>query len=210
MELAELLLGLLAVIAVVVALAPWTRVPHPILLVVIGIAIGLAPGLPRVELDPALTLLVFLPPLLYWPALHLPVREVRANLRPISLLAVGLVVVTMAGVTLLGHAVLGLSWAVAATLGAIVAPPDPVAAVAIAERLGLPQRIVTILEGEGPPPWSPTSSRSPPPSPAPSRWPGRAAGCSRPGSAGRWSGSRLAGAGTRCSGGSTSRRSRTW
>jgi CPA1 family monovalent cation:H+ antiporter len=149
MEPVELLLGLLAAIAVVVALAPWTRVPHPILLVVIGIGIGLVPGLPRVELDPDLTLLVFLPPLLYWAALHIPVREVRANLRPISLLAVGLVLVTMGSVAVLAHAAFRLPWAVAFTLGAIVAPPDPVAAVAIAERLGLSQRIVTILEGEG-------------------------------------------------------------
>jgi monovalent cation/hydrogen antiporter len=149
MERIELLLGLLAVVAVVVALAPWTRVPHPILLVVIGLAIGLVPGLPRVELDPGLTLAAFLPPLLYWAALHVPVQEVRANLRLISLLAIGLVVATMAAVAVLAHAAFGLPWAVTFTLGAIVAPPDPVAAVAIAERLGLPRRIVTILEGEG-------------------------------------------------------------
>jgi Na+/H+ antiporter len=145
----ELLLGLLAAMAVVVALAPWTRVPHPILLMIMGLGIALVPGLPSIELDPEATLLVFLPPLLYWAALHIPVHELRANLRPISLLAVGLVLATMAAVAVLGHTVFGLPWAVAAVLGAIVAPPDPVAAVAVSERLGLPRRLVTILQGEG-------------------------------------------------------------
>jgi monovalent cation/hydrogen antiporter len=149
METLELLIGMLAAIAVVVTLAERTSVPEPVLLVAAGLAVALVPGLPEVELDPELTLALFLPPLLYWAALHTNLRDLRRNLRPISLLAVGLVVVTTGAVAVFAHAALGLPWAVAVVLGAIVAPPDPVAAVAVAGRIGLPRRIVTILEGEG-------------------------------------------------------------
>jgi Na+/H+ antiporter len=149
METLELLIGLLAAVAVVVRLAGRTEIPEPVLLVLAGLAVALIPGLPEVELDPELTLALFLPPLLYWAALHTNLRDLRVNLRPIALLAVGLVLVTTAAVAALAHAVLGLPWAVAVVLGAVVSPPDPVAAVAVAGRLGLPRRIVTILEGEG-------------------------------------------------------------
>jgi monovalent cation/hydrogen antiporter len=149
METLELLLGLLAAVAVVVRLAGRSTVPEPVLLVLAGLAVALIPGLPEVELDPELTLALFLPPLLYWAALHSDLRDLRANLRPIALLAVGLVLVTTAVVAALAHTALGLPWAVAVVLGAIVSPPDPVAAVAVAGRLGLPRRLVTILEGEG-------------------------------------------------------------
>src|SRR5215211_4535500 len=149
METLELLVGLLAAVAVVVRLAGRTNIPEPVLLVVAGLAVALIPGLPEVELDPQLILALFLPPLLYWAALHTDPRDLRANLRPIALLAVGLVLATTAAVAWLGHAVLGLPWAVAVVLGAIVSPPDPVAAVAVAGRLGLPRRMVTILEAEG-------------------------------------------------------------
>jgi monovalent cation/hydrogen antiporter len=149
METLELLVGLLAAVAVVVRLAGRTAVPEPVLLVLAGLAVALIPGLPQVELDPELILALFLPPLLYWAALHTDLRDLRANLRPIALLAVGLVLVTTAAVAALANAVLGLPWAVAVALGAIVSPPDPVAAVAVANRLGLPRRLVTILEGEG-------------------------------------------------------------
>ena len=149
METLELLIGLLAAVAVVVRLAGRTAVPEPVLLVLAGLAVALIPGLPEVELEPDLILALFLPPLLYWAALHTDLQELRENLRPIALLAVGLVVVTTAAVAVLGHSVLGLPWAVAVVLGAIVSPPDPVAATAVAGRLGLPRRMVTILEGEG-------------------------------------------------------------
>src|SRR5918999_4247117 len=149
METLELLVALLAAVAVVVRLAGRTLIPEPVLLVLAGLAVALIPGLPQVELDPELILALFLPPLLYWAALHTDLRELRANLRPIALLAVGLVLVTTAAVAALAHAMLGLPWAVAVVLGAVVSPPDPVAATAVAGRLGLPRRIVTILEGEG-------------------------------------------------------------
>jgi monovalent cation/hydrogen antiporter len=149
METLELLVGLLAAVAVVVRLAGRTAIPEPVLLVLAGLAVALIPGLPQVELDPDLTLALFLPPLLYWAALHTDLQELRGNLRPIGLLAVGLVLVTTAAVAVLGHTALGLPWAVAVVLGAIVSPPDPVAATAVAGRLGLPRRMVAILEGEG-------------------------------------------------------------
>ena len=149
METLELLIGLLAAVAVVVRLAGRTPIPEPVLLLLAGLAVALIPGLPEVELDPELTLALFLPPLLYWAALHIDLRQLRANLRPIGLLAVGLVLVTTAAVALLAHSVLGMPWAVAVVLGAIVSPPDPVAATAVAGRLGLPRRMVSILEGEG-------------------------------------------------------------
>ena len=149
MEKLELLIGMLAAIAVVVTLAERTPIPEPVLLVAAGLAVAMVPGLPEVELDPELTLALFLPPLLYWAALHTNVADLRRELRAISLLAVGLVVVTTATVAVFAHAVFGMPWAVAAVLGAIVAPPDPVAAVAVGKRLRLPRRLVTILEGEG-------------------------------------------------------------
>src|SRR5215211_5987348 len=131
METLELLIGLLAAVAVVVRLAGRTAVPEPVLLVLAGLAVALIPGLPEVELEPDLILALFLPPLLYWAALHTDLRDLRDNLRPIALLAVGLVLVTTAAVAVLGHEVLGLPWAVAVMLGAIVSPPDPVAAAAV-------------------------------------------------------------------------------
>ncbi|MFL6191889.1 MAG: cation:proton antiporter [Actinomycetes bacterium] len=128
METLELLVGLLAAVAVAVRLAGRTAIPEPVLLVPAGLAVALIPGLPTVELDPQLTLALFLPPLLYWAALHTDLTDLRRNLRPIAPLAVGLVLATTAAVAVLGQAVLGLPLAVAVVLGAVVSPPDPVAA----------------------------------------------------------------------------------
>jgi len=142
--------GLFVVIVVIATLARRVGLPYPILLVAGGVAIALVPFLPNVTLDPDLVLVLFLPPLLYSAAIRMPPRELRATWRPVLLLAVGLVVVTMTAVAVVAHAVIpGVTWPVGFALGAIVSPPDPVAATAIAERLGLPQRIVTILEAEG-------------------------------------------------------------
>jgi CPA1 family monovalent cation:H+ antiporter len=150
MDAVEVVFGLFIVLAAIATLAQWIEVPYPILLVIGGLVIGLIPGLPRVEVDPDLVLLIFLPPLLYAATLAMHHRELRENLQPISLLALGLVLFTMAAVALVAHfSIRGLSWAAGFALGAIVSPPDPVAAVAIARRLGLPRRLVTILEGEG-------------------------------------------------------------
>ena len=143
------LLAVLLSAAVLLVLAYQTSIPYPILLVIGGAGIGFIPGLPAVELPPEAVLVIFLPPLLYSAAFFSSLRDLRDNKRPIGLLAVGLVVMTTLGIGVVAHAVVDdLSWAAAFTLGAIVAPTDPVAATAIASRSGAPRRIVTILEGE--------------------------------------------------------------
>ncbi len=146
-----LLLGfaLVAVTAAAAASARRLHVPHSILLVLVGTALAFVPGLPRVALDPELVLLLFLPPLLYSSGVGMSWRGFLANLRPIMLLAVGCVLFTAAAVAAAGHWLLGLPWAVGFVLGAVVSPPDAVAPMAIARRLAVPQRLLTVLEGEG-------------------------------------------------------------
>jgi monovalent cation/hydrogen antiporter len=141
-------LGLLAAIATLLALAPVLRIPYPILLVLGGLAIGVLPGMPTVELNPQLIFFGVLPPLLYGAAFFTSLRDLRAQARPIGLLAVGLVLITTVGVAALAHELIGLPWASAFVLGAIVSPTDPIAATAIARRLGVPRKLVTIVEGE--------------------------------------------------------------
>ena len=146
------LLEVVALIAVVVVGAAAARrfgLLAPILLVLAGLAASLVPGVPAVELDPELVLVGVLPPLVYVAALETSVPAFRFNLRPILLLAVGLVVATGLVVGFALSAVLpGVPLAACLALGAIVAPPDAVAATAVARRIGLPGRVVTILEGE--------------------------------------------------------------
>lgn len=145
----ELVLVLLAIITFLAAMAERTSIPYPIFLVVGGLALGLVPGMPSIELDPDMVFLLFLPPILFSAAYSTSWRDFRANKRPIGLLAVGCVLFTMVAVAVVAHAVIAeLSWSAAFVLGAIVAPPDAVAATAIFERLGVPRRLVTILEGE--------------------------------------------------------------
>ena len=144
----EIIVGLLVAVAALATLAARLGVPYPILLVLGGSMLGFVPGLPRVKLDPELVFLLFLPPLLYVSALFTSWRDFRADVRAISLLAVGLVLMTTFVVAAVVHAVVGLPWAAAFVLGAIVSPTDAVAATAVAQRLGVPRRIVTILEGE--------------------------------------------------------------
>ena len=144
----EIIIGLLVVVAVLATLATRLKVPYPILLVLGGSALGVIPGLPEVKLDPELVFLLFLPPLLYVSALFTSWRDFRTNLRAISLLAVGLVLMTTFVVAAVVHAITPLPWAAAFVLGAIVSPTDAIAATTVAQRLGVPRRIVTILEGE--------------------------------------------------------------
>ncbi len=143
--------ALFTILATVVALliaAQWSRIPYPILMVLGGLALALVPEIPEVELDPDLVLLILLPPLLYAAAFFTPLRELRRNVRPVGLLAIGLVLATMVVVAAVAHWALDFGWAAAFVLGAIVSPTDPVAATSIARRLGVPGRIVTIVEGE--------------------------------------------------------------
>ena len=120
--------------------------PYPVLLVVGGLFLGLIPGVPNIELRPELVLLLFLPPLLYWDSLNTSLRDFRANLRSISLLAIGLVIATTCTVAVVAHTLVGLSWSTAFVLGAIVSPTDTVAASAIAQRLALPRQLTTVLK----------------------------------------------------------------
>ncbi len=138
---------LIAVTALLVG-AYRTRVPYPILLVAGSALIALFPGMPKVEVDPSIILVIVLPPLLYSSAFFTSLHDLRSNIEPIGLLAIGLVVVTTLAVGVVAHAIVGLSWGVAFVLGAVVSPTDPVAATAIAGRLGAPQRYVAIVEGE--------------------------------------------------------------
>lgn len=140
--------GLLVAVAALAVVARLVRVPYPILLTIGGLAIGFVPGFPDIELDPDLVLLVFLPPLLYAAAFFSNLRELRANARQIGLLAIGLVVVTTLAVATVAHYAIGLEWSVAFVLGAIVSPTDAVAPATILRRLGVPRRVVTIVEGE--------------------------------------------------------------
>ena len=142
------LLALLVSVGALLVLSPTLRVPLPILLVLGGVVMSFIPGLPHVALPPDVVLVAVLPPLLYSGAFFTSLRDLRANRRPISLLAFGLVGTTMAAVAFVAHEWIGLPWAVAFTLGAIVSPTDALAATEITRRLGAPRRIVSIIEGE--------------------------------------------------------------
>jgi len=144
-----LLLFLLIAVAALTWLARVLDVPYPILLVVGGSVIGFVPGVPDVELEPDLVLLIFLPPLLFHAAYFASARELRANARGISLNACVLVLLTMSAVAVVMHAVVPeLPWAAAFAFGAIVSPTDPLAAITIARRLGVPRRLIVLIEGE--------------------------------------------------------------
>src|SRR6202049_1372034 len=145
----QTLLLLLAVLVVVAIVARRLNTAPSILLVIAGVGIALVPGLPRIELAPEFVLLVILPPLIYSAGVSMSWREFRFNLRPIALLAFGCVVFTTFAVAGAMHWLLGWQWGVAFLLGAIVAPPDVVAPLSIARRLGLPRRTLVVLEGEG-------------------------------------------------------------
>jgi len=142
------LLVLLVVAAALLILAGPLRIPYPILLVLGGLLVGFAPGLPEVTMPPEVVLIGVLPPLLYSAAYSTGLRELRRNLRPISLLAFALVGATTAAVAVTAHVVAGLGWAESFVLGAVVSPTDPIAATAIGRRLGVPRRLVDIVEGE--------------------------------------------------------------
>src|ERR687894_2849821 len=144
----ESLIFLLAAAALLAQLARVLKVPYPILLVIGGLALGFVPGLHDVEIPPEVIFLVFLPPLLNSAAFASSPLDLRAHFRPIALLAVGLVLATMGTVAVIAHALIGMPWAAAFVLGAILAPTDPVAAEAIFGRLGVPERVGTVVGGE--------------------------------------------------------------
>ena len=145
----QIFLILLAVLAGTALLARRINVAPAILLMLTGIALAFVPGMPAVELPPELVLLVVLPPLIYSASVAMSWREFKSNLRPIILLSVGCVIFTAFTVAAATHYLIGLPWSVGFLLGAIVAPPDVVAPLAIARKLGMPRRILVVLEGEG-------------------------------------------------------------
>ena len=142
------LLALLVAAAALLLAADRLSVPYPILLVLGGLLLGFIPGVPAITLPPDAVLIGILPPLLYSAAYNTGLRELRRNLRAISLLAIGLVILTTVAVAAVAHYVIGLSWSAGFVLGAVVSPTDPLAATTIAHRLGVPRRAVAIVEGE--------------------------------------------------------------
>lgn len=147
----EIALTLVTLIAIAIAgsvIAERYTVSTPLLLIVLGGAASYVPVVPEFELTPTIVLVGLLPPLLYASAIQTSLIDFTTNRRPIALLSIGLVVFTVGGVGAVVHALLPVSWPVAFALGAVVAPPDAVAASAVARRVGMPRRVVTILEGE--------------------------------------------------------------
>ena len=145
----QIFLILLGVLAGTALLARRVHIAPAILLLVAGIVLAFVPGMPRLELPPELVLLLVLPPLIYSASVAMSWREFKFNLRPIILFAVGGVIFTAFAVAAATHYLIGLPWATGFLLGAIVSPPDVVAPLAIARKLGLPRRILVVLEGEG-------------------------------------------------------------
>lgn len=140
--------GLVIAVALLSVAARRLGVASSIVLLMAGVAASFVPGAPAVALDPDIVLLVLLPPLLYSAGVNMSWRGFRANIRPILLLAVGCVLFTAAAVATVAHYVLAVPWAVGFVLGAIISPPDAVAPMAIMRRLGMPRRLLTVLEGE--------------------------------------------------------------
>ena len=145
----ELVLGLFVVIVALAYLARRVGVAYPILLVLGGLVLGYAPGVPQIELEPDVVFLLLLPPILFGAAYSTPIRDFKANARPIALLAIGLVLFTTVVVGSVAYMLVpSMGLAAAFALGAIVAPTDPLAAMEVGRRVGLPRLIATILEGE--------------------------------------------------------------
>jgi monovalent cation/hydrogen antiporter len=146
----ELVLLLLAVSAGLRLVAERLAIPYAAVLVVGGLSLAFVPGLPQVTLPPDVLFLVFIPPLLYAGSINFPLRDIRRQIGPIVRLSVVMVLVSTAAVAVVAHALHpSFTWAAAITLGAIIAPPDPVAVLSIMRSLRIPRDLISILEGEG-------------------------------------------------------------
>lgn len=149
MEKFSIVIFILAVLVSLSALIEKIRIPHPVFFVVAGLAIGFIPVLPSLILDPEVVFVIFLPPLLYDAAFRTSWHDFKSNIRPITTLAVSLVFFTTISVAIVAHYFIpGFTWPLAFLLGAIISPPDAVAATGIIKGLGLNKRVITILEGE--------------------------------------------------------------
>src|SRR5919201_3604939 len=143
------LLALLLALAAMLIAAPIARLPFPVLMVLGGLALGFVPGIPMIQLPPDVVLVAVLPPLIYYSAYSTSLRDLRQNARAISLLSIALVIATTCAVAVVAHMWIDhFSWSAAFVLGAVVSPTDPLAATKIAHRLGVPHRIVAVIEGE--------------------------------------------------------------
>jgi Na+/H+ antiporter, bacterial form len=149
MHQAETLVFLVVLMTALVVISRKLEIPYPVLLVLGGLVISFIPGLPALRLQPDFVFYICLPLLIFPAALFTSWRDFRRNLRPILLLAIGLVLLTMAAVAIAAHLIVpGLPWAAAFALGAIVSPPDAIAAEAVMRRVSVPTRIESIVEGE--------------------------------------------------------------
>lgn len=149
MENITIIIILLFGVAFLGILSNWFGFPFPIVLVLSGVVISVIPGLPVIALSPDIVFIIFLPPLLYNAAWNTSWRDFKANLRPIGLAAIGLVLFTTLTVAVVAHMLIpDVSWPLAFLIGAIVSPPDAIAATSVTKGLGLHPRLITILEGE--------------------------------------------------------------
>lgn len=149
MENYTIVLIIMAIMIIVSAIADKIKFPVPLLLLIVGIAIGFVPAMPEIEINPEIIMLLFLPPLLYDAAFNISFKEFRSNLNTIGTLATGLVFITTAGIATVAYYVIpDMTWPLAFVLGAILSATDAVAAIGITKGLGLPHKTVTILEGE--------------------------------------------------------------
>src|SRR5436305_908094 len=139
MYIIEIVLALLLAVTLLVMLARQISIPYPVLLVLGGLALSFVPGIPQIEVEPGVIFLLFLPPIIQSAAYFTPIRDFRANIRSISLLAVGLPIFSMIVVAVVAHWLIeGMTWPVAFVLGAIVSPSDAIATTSIAQSLALP------------------------------------------------------------------------
>lgn len=148
MDVLSAVLAIVVAIALLYEVARRVGIPYPSLFVLGGLALAFVPGVPKLELEPELVLLAFLPPLLFEAAVATPVRDLKTDVWPIARLSVILVLLTMVAVALVGHFVIGLEWAAAFTLGAILGPTDAIAATSVFRRIGIPRRAAALIEGE--------------------------------------------------------------
>jgi len=131
------------------AVAGKTKIPYPVLLVIVGMAVGFVPALPKLELNPEIVFLIFLPPMLYDAAYNISPKEFRTNFNTITTLAISLVFITVIGIAVVAHyCIPGMTWPLSFVLGAILSATDAVAAMSATKGLGLPHKTITILEGE--------------------------------------------------------------
>ncbi len=149
MENYTIVLIIMAIMIIASAVADKLKIAVPVLLLIVGIAIGFVPAMPEIQIDPEIIMLLFLPPLLYDAAFNISFQTFRANFNTISTLAIGLVFITTAGIATVAYYVIpDMTWPLAFVLGAILSATDAVAAMGITKGLGLPHKTITILEGE--------------------------------------------------------------